>query len=109
MTPCSGPVYTEYIFQAKHTYLLNIYFPTIERGGRLSLKIFCSSSLRTRNQGHTQEFVAGGGAQHPLGRQNHMETIDFTDPGDRAVSPYPPLHVTQVEFSVLVFIVNDKN
>ena len=69
------PVYTEYIFQAKHTYLLNIYFPNNRErergGGKLNLRIFCLSSLWTRDQGHTQEFVAGegGGALHPLGRE----------------------------------------
>ena len=52
----------------------------------LNLKILNT----TEDQGRIQEFVQGlliflsfqgGGAQHPLGHENPLKSIDFTGPG----------------------------
>jgi len=32
-------------------------------------------------QGRIQEFFQRGGVQHPLGPENHLNSIDFTGPG----------------------------
>ena len=37
-------------------------------------------------------FYFPGGGPHSLGPENHLETIDFTDPGGRAEPPEPPVY-----------------
>ena len=58
----------------------------------MKLSIMLTTDMYNPHQGRIQEFVQGGlhfflfpgGAQHPLGPENPLKSIDFTGPGGLA-------------------------
>ena len=51
---------------------------------------------KQRDQGRIQEFVQGG-AQHPLGHENPLKSIDFIGPGGGLSPKSPPLNTPRLK------------